>query len=86
MMFQFCCVIAEARWSRDSLYLSYKAVVSGVCVCYTRQQCRETVSILTGSSVGRLCVLVEDLLEIRVRGIQDEGKRFGVEEEEVFRK
>ena len=56
-MFQFCCVIAEARWSRDSPYLSYKAVVSGVCVCYTRQQCRETVSIHTGSSVGRLVQL-----------------------------
>ena len=41
--------------------------------------------IHTGSSVG-LCVVVEDLLEIRERGIQDEGKRFGVEEEEVFRK
>ena len=55
---------------------SHKAVVSGDGVYHT------------GSSVGTLCVVVEDLPErrIRVRGILDEGKRFGVEEEEVFRK
>ena len=41
-----------------SLCLLHKAAVSG-----------DVVSIHTGSGVGRLCVVVEDLLEIRVRGI-----------------
>ena len=64
MMFQFCCVIAEARWSRDSLYLSYS-----LCLLHKAAVSGDVVSIHTGSGVGRLCVVVEDLLEIRERGI-----------------